>query len=179
MGKRKFTPRKLKSPKRQLPRRSESGVNPLATAAGAAVGATVGAKTAAKRVTRGIARNMLNVPQNSGYMDKNKAVAYSSGPDRWGTKKVDRLATAALNIDKKYLKGVKAYSGVDMDRSYASEQLSKYGGVSKATSRSILKGVNKTARTRAARRGAIAGGLSGAAISAIAQLVAKELRKKR
>lgn len=38
---------------------------------------------------------------------------------------------------------------------------------------------NERTRKTAGRRGAVVGGLSGAAISAIAQMVAKELRKKR
>lgn len=171
-GKKKFAPRRMKSPKREV------GINPAALLGGAAAGAAIGAKVGAKRATRGIARSMLGTPFMGSLSDKRVNVYESKKEDWGGQKKLDRLGTAALNLDKKYTKA-KYGSSLDLSRTFAAEQNAKYGGVNKQVSRDILKSANQVSRKRFARKGAAIGGLSGAAITALAQAVARELRKKR
>lgn len=173
-GKKKFSPRKLKSPKRDV------GVNPAALLGGAAGGAVVGAKIGAARGRAGLRSRMVDATQSAKMaFSSDKGIITKGKEMGWSRETIDRPSTAvsrlATNEAKKYNYRSRSYKNI-----VASNADIKSGRSSNAFARKNTRDAMRgAASARGARRGAAIGGLSGAAISALAQAVARELRRKR
>lgn len=173
-GKKKFSPRKLKSPKRDV------GVNPAALLGGAAGGAVVGAKIGAARGRAGLRSRLVDATQNAKFSYTGDKGVITKGKEMgWSRPEIDRAATAvnrlATNEAKKYNYRSRSYKNI-----VASNADIKSGRYSNSfATKNTRDAMRGAASARGARRGAAIGGLSGAAISALAQAVARELRKKR
>lgn len=204
-GKKKSTPRKLKAPKRMLPRKSsDSGVNPLLVAAGAAAGVKAGGSVSNKR-------RQLRAQRSVGTSFAAHTNRAKGAGDAWGplsderarmagaqdTHTVQKITTPKIDRNKYYTRKQAIEGGMTV------KEANKFAGVTRGeqkiidtrrsltadytrarTPKAVLDVAVKQRRfamnkVGASKRSRAAGGLTGAAISAIAQLVAKELRKKR
>lgn len=204
-GKKKFTPRKLKTPKRMPPRKSSnSGVNPLLVAAGAAVGAKAGGSVSNKRRQTRAQRSVGTSFSGDTSRAKGAGDAWGSVSDErarmvgaQSTYKSEKSGTPTIDRDKYYTRKQSLEGGM------TTKEANKFAGVTRGeqkiintrrslaadytraqTPKAVLDVAVKQRRfamdeVGASKRSRAVGGLTGAAISAIAQLVAKELRKKR
>lgn len=204
-GKKKFTPRKLKTPKRMPPRKSsDSGVNPLLVAGGAALGAKAGGNVSNKR-------RQTRAQRTVGTAFAGDTSRAKGAGDAWGpvsderarmrgamdTYAAQKMLTPKIDRNKFYTRKQALEGGMTL------KEANKFAGVTRGeqkiidtrrslaadyrraeTPKAVLDVAVKQRRfgmdkVGASKRSRAAGGLTGAAISAIAQLVAKELRKKR
>jgi hypothetical protein len=176
-GRKKFSPRKLKSPKRDV------GVNPAALLGGAAAGAAVGAKLGGARGRAGLRSRLVDATRQAKIdydYSGNRGVILDK-ETAWGGKPINKAATAvsrlATSEAKKYNYKSRSYKNIVGANAEIRSGRDKFSQrMATANARGAMR---DAAGSRGARRGAAIGGLSGAAISALAQAVARELRKKR
>lgn len=205
MPKSKRKPISLKRPKRTLPKNREGGVNPLLVAGGAAAGYKAGSvisnrrreSDARKRVGSEYATYVSKNTKPKGGWDitpsldavrqQGAQAAYKSVdfllPEVDGGKYDTRKKALETGMSRKE---ANKYAGVSRrEEKIISNRRNLRNAARKAKSTEELLGVatkrNRYAygTSKASKGARVGGALSGAAITAIAQLVAAELRKKR
>jgi len=175
-GKKKFAPRKLKSPKREV------GVNAALLAGGGAAGTVIGAKIGGARGRAGLRSRLVDATRQAKFAYDTDMGVITSGKDKgWSRPEVNKADTAVSRLATKEAKryNYKSQSYKGIVGSNADIKSGRYPNANAFARKNTRDAMRGAASSRGARRGAAVGGLSGVALTALAQAVAKELRKKR